>query len=207
MVDQILTDPENFTDHFQRAPSSLTLSIIYGWPPILDSSHPNILQIDKFNRDILVAAAPGTFWVEFEYFNSDSVMLEGLFVDVKQQIVMRQQVWLESFFRILDAAWNAASIYSAGAETTSGQLAWFMQAMILYPDTQRLAQEELDRVVGPDRLPTFNDYEHLPYIQAIVKETLRWRGVSSLGLPHRLNRGDYYEGYFLPKDTICFVNN
>ncbi|KAJ3745686.1 cytochrome P450 [Lentinula detonsa] len=82
-----------------------------------------------------------------------------------------------------------------------------MQAMILYPEAQRLAQEEIDRVVGPHRLPTFNDYEHLPYIRATIKEILRWRGVSPIGLPHRLSQDDYYEGFFIPRDTICFVNN
>jgi len=56
--------------------------------------------------------------------------------------------------------------------------------MILYPETQKKAQEELDRVVGRGRLPTFRDYESLPYIRAIVKEILRWRGVGPLGKYH-----------------------
>lgn len=64
---------------------------------------------------------------------------------------------------------------------TSGQLAWFFAAMVLYPDAQRQAQAEIDRVVGPNRLPTFQDYDHLPYVRALVKETMRWRGVAPLG--------------------------
>ncbi len=54
-----------------------------------------------------------------------------------------------------------------------------MLAMILYPDAQKRAQAELDKVVGRDRLPAFSDYEHLPYVRAMVKETLRWRAVVS----------------------------
>lgn len=42
--------------------------------------------------------------------------------------------------------------------------------MILYPEVQARAQAELDAVVGRDRIPTFADYEHLPYIRATVKE-------------------------------------
>ena len=45
--------------------------------------------------------------------------------------------------------------------------------MQLYPDAQRAAQEELDRVVGPDRLPDFSDRENLPYVEAFYKECAR----------------------------------
>ena len=56
----------------------------------------------------------------------------------------------------------------------------FFLAMLLYPDVQKKAQAELDRVVGNDRLPNFNDRERLPYIDALVKETLRWNPVVPL---------------------------
>lgn len=45
--------------------------------------------------------------------------------------------------------------------------------MLLWPDAQRKAQEEIDRVVGSDRLPDFNDREHLPYTEALLKEVMR----------------------------------
>ena len=45
-------------------------------------------------------------------------------------------------------------------------------AMALYPDVQKKAQEELDKVIG-NRLPEFNDRPNLPYINATVKESLR----------------------------------
>jgi len=44
--------------------------------------------------------------------------------------------------------------------------------MICYPEVQKKAREELDRVLK-GRLPDFSDYDDLPYIQAIVKEVLR----------------------------------
>lgn len=46
--------------------------------------------------------------------------------------------------------------------------------MTMYPDVQKRAQAELDCLVGNDRLPSFEDREQLPYINALVKETLRW---------------------------------
>lgn len=53
--------------------------------------------------------------------------------------------------------------------------------MTLYPEVMRRAQAELDAVVGRGRLPTFADRPNLPYVDAIVKEALRWRPTSSLG--------------------------
>lgn len=45
--------------------------------------------------------------------------------------------------------------------------------MVLFHDAQKLAQEELDAIVGPDRMPTMDDFMKLPYVRATVKETLR----------------------------------
>ena len=53
--------------------------------------------------------------------------------------------------------------------------------MIKYPEVQRTAQAEIDQVVGGDRLPDFSDGESLPYIGAVIKETLRWHNVTPLG--------------------------
>lgn len=48
--------------------------------------------------------------------------------------------------------------------------------MVLFPEVQAKAQAEIDAVCV-DRLPTFNDFNALPYVQAIVNETLRWNPV------------------------------
>ncbi|KAF8546953.1 cytochrome P450, partial [Imleria badia] len=81
-----------------------------------------------------------------------------------------------------------------------------MLAMVIYPETQKRAQAELDVVVGRHRIPTFADYENLPYIRAMVKEALRWRPVDPVGLPHRSIEDDWYEGHFIPAGTIVITN-
>lgn len=53
--------------------------------------------------------------------------------------------------------------------------------MVNYPEVQQKAQEEIDRVVGQNRLPTFEDRDSLPYVFAVFKETLRWHNVAPLG--------------------------
>ena len=61
-------------------------------------------------------------------------------------------------------------LIEAGTETTTSFLRALILAMIEFPETQRKAQEEIDRVIGCDRAPTIEDFDHLPYIQALIKE-------------------------------------
>ncbi len=78
--------------------------------------------------------------------------------------------------------------------------------MSLYPAVLRKAQAELDTVVGRDRLPDFSDRPHLVYVNAIIKEALRWQNVIPLGVPHRLTQDDEFNGYFIPKGTLILPN-
>jgi hypothetical protein len=97
--------------------------------------------------------------------------------------------------------------------------------MALYPEVQKKAQAEIDAVVGPNRLPDFNDRPSLPYINAVVKESSRWNLVapfgepfviiiqvvtiiltSSEGIPHMATNDDEYNGFYIPKGTIMICN-
>jgi cytochrome P450 len=66
------------------------------------------------------------------------------------------------------------------AQSISTLLA-FLLAILLHPEVQAKAQAEIDRVVGKDRLPAFHDRQALPYVDAILRETLRWQPVFPLG--------------------------
>ena len=78
--------------------------------------------------------------------------------------------------------------------------------MIAFPEVQRRAQVEIDGVVGRDRLPTFADSPRLPYVQAIIREILRYRPATPFLVPHVANKEDWYEGMYIPKGTICIAN-
>ena len=101
----------------------------------------------------------------------------------------------------------------------------FIFAMIKYPEIQRRAQDELDRVIKPGHLPTMEDEESLPYTTAILKEVLRWKPVSPLGLyfpcrvllvmmldrvntgvPHCSLTEDVYNGYRIPAGSLVVGN-
>ncbi|EEB94051.1 hypothetical protein MPER_07206, partial [Moniliophthora perniciosa FA553] len=236
---QLLKKPENWDNHIRRAGSSFARSIIYGLPPMLDSTNSDIKRVNHFVARATTAAVPGAFLVEYftwmedlprwmcawkryaeDWFKRDSALFERLFSDVEERMA-RTQAGASIMANIIEkknklgmtdreAAWCAATLYAGGAETTAGQMTWVVMSMVLHPEVQKKAQAELDRVIGRDRLPLSPDLNNLPFIRAIVREVLRWRGVGPLGIPHRLNQDDYYdygsESYYLPKDTIVVAN-
>ncbi|KAL0959239.1 hypothetical protein HGRIS_014512 [Hohenbuehelia grisea] len=106
-----------------------------------------------------------------------------------------------------DLKWTANSMYSASMDTTITATMHFVLAMMQHPHVVAKAQAEIDRVVGHGRLPTFSDRKDLPYIEAIMSETLRWASPVPLGLPHRVMEDDVYNGMFIPKGTLIFGNN
>ena len=66
--------------------------------------------------------------------------------------------------------------------------------MVLFPDVQKRVQAELDAVVGRKRLPTFEDRASLPYLEATIKESLRFHPPTPLGIAHRLSEDDVVQG-------------
>lgn len=96
-------------------------------------------------------------------------------------------------------------------------------AMILAPEVQKKAQAEIDTVIGPNRLPTLADRGNLPYVNAVVKELLRWHNVAPLGerpsftinhstesfflgVPHAATEDGVINGYFIPKGSLVVAN-
>lgn len=101
----------------------------------------------------------------------------------------------------------AGNVIGGGVDTTAGSILTFLLAMCCFPDVQAKAQEELDRVVGQDRMPGPEDAPNLPYVAAMVKETLRWRTVTILaGIPHAPLADDVYDKYTIPKKTAIIGN-
>ena len=81
--------------------------------------------------------------------------------------------------------------------------------MTVHPEIQKKAQDELDRVVGSERLPDFSDRPSLPYIEALYRELLRFKPPVPMAVAHALTEDDYYKGYFIPKGVsqCCLVCN
>lgn len=94
------------------------------------------------------------------------------------------------------------NLFGAGSDTSSSTLITFVLACCAFPETLGPAWEELDRVVGPHRSPSWEDEESLPYVKAFMKEVLRWRSVAIIGgQPHAPTQDDYYKGWLIPKGS------
>ena len=96
--------------------------------------------------------------------------------------------------------------------------------MLLHPEVQEKLHEEIDQVVGQDRLPTFDDHINLPYLHAVRKEGMRWQppgpigrilivtlklrtdATAALGIPHKCKNEDTYKGYVFPANTVFIIN-
>ncbi|KOS22826.1 Fumitremorgin C synthase [Escovopsis weberi] len=104
------------------------------------------------------------------------------------------------------AAFAAGALIEAGSDATTTALNNIILACLLHPEVVRAAHEELDRVVGADRMPDFSDEPNLPYIRAIAKETLRWRASTKIGTCHATTQDDWYRGYFIPKGSVIVLN-
>ncbi|KAG6886644.1 hypothetical protein C0992_002970, partial [Termitomyces sp. T32_za158] len=93
----------------------------------------------------------------------------------------------------------AATVFSAGADTTVSAARTYIYAMLVNPEAQKKAQDEIDNVVGWNRLPDFSDRPNLPYVEAVFREVMRWRPVAPLGVPHSNSADDIVNGYYIPK--------
>ncbi|KAF9266573.1 cytochrome P450 [Marasmius fiardii PR-910] len=77
-------------------------------------------------------------------------------------------------------------------------------AMAIHPEIQRRAQRDIDAVLGKGQVVTYADRADLPYVEAILRETLRWAPVVPLGIFHAAFIDDIFDDYFIPKGKSPF---
>jgi len=100
-----------------------------------------------------------------------------------------------------------SNLIGGGVDTTTSTMLSFVLASVAFPEAIKRAHEELDKVVGENRLPTWEDENDLPYCRAMIREVLRWRSVAILGgLPHSPIKDDVYRGYLIPKGASIMVS-
>lgn len=93
-----------------------------------------------------------------------------------------------------------------GTETSSNAVEFAMAEIMRKPQVMRKAQQELDEVIGKDRMVQESDINKLPYLYAIMKESLRLHPVLPLLVPHCPSQTCTVGGYTIPKGARVFVN-
>ena len=91
-------------------------------------------------------------------------------------------------------------------DTTASTIEWAMASLLQRPDVLKRAQEELDVIVGRERVLDESDLPSLKYLEAIVKETLRLYPSGPLLVPHIAKEACTVGGYYVPAQTQLFVN-
>jgi hypothetical protein len=119
----------------------------------------------------------------------------------------------------------------SSAETHQPALKTFILAMVMYPEIQKLAQQEIDSLLHGERLPDFDDMISLPYVTALVTEVQRWHPVTPTSVPfgtrdpkvmygleflisvclssavaRTTTEDDFFMGYFIPKGSLIIPN-
>eukprot|EP00253_Pinus_taeda_P016590 PITA_16590 len=94
----------------------------------------------------------------------------------------------------------------AGTDTSSTTIQWAMSELLRNPPLLKKVQDELERVVGMERMVLESDLPSLPYLQAVVRETLRLYPSAPLALPHLSVEACNVLGYEIPKNTQVLVN-
>ncbi|KAH6621612.1 cytochrome P450 [Chaetomium sp. MPI-SDFR-AT-0129] len=236
MMVAILDEPNLVFDHIRRYTNSLSTQIIYGFRTARIND-PRLLQLYKSIEDwaLVTGAAAAALLDAYPILRSLPTFIRplyhhalslgeftlslnmGLWQEAKKKVEqgtakpcfcvgLAQAQDVEGWTDKLCAMIGGTAL-EASSDTTASTLVGLIQALVLYPEAQKKAQEAIDKVCG-DRFPTTEDMENpdAQYIRACVKENLRWMPTAILGVPHSVIRDDEYMGYHIPKGASVVYN-
>ncbi|KAH6651347.1 cytochrome P450 [Chaetomium tenue] len=236
MLYEMITQPERCMYNIRRYTNSLTTTMVFGWRSSAYEDEKMMQLFEGFsefaelNQTGLAALVDFFPWLRYlpdfllpvrakakELHRKEKALYLGHWLKAKEETkagtIMRcfseDLVGAQKTEGFSDdqACYITGTLLEAGSDTTSSTLYAFVQAMVLYPEVQQKAQAEIDRVVGPTRMPTMDDEPNLQYIRGIVKESLRWMPTTIMGaVPHAATQDDWYDGHLIPKNAGV-VNN
>jgi len=234
LVQCMTQTPEQWVSHIYRAVGSILMTVVYD-KPMKSGKDSDIMikNVIRLNDDLINAIDGGQNYVDFlpwlryvpyipykafaaEYYDLAEKTYKYLMDEAKHKLesglpakgiaarLLESQNDVEADYR--EQYWALAAFYLAGSDTQGIASQSMMMAFALNPDVLARAQAEVDSVVGPDRLPSFDDEANLPYIRALVREVLRWRPTGPTAIPHAAVEDDEYKGYFIPGGSMVIPN-
>ncbi|KAM0185131.1 hypothetical protein ACHAPI_012281 [Fusarium lateritium] len=228
-------DQQSFYMHVRRYTTSVVLLSTYGLRvPSWDCD--DIREVYQVLSDFSQAAQPGAYIADtFPPLNKLPEALQWWRPSAKAAYERQKETWMRYWNRLqtllkenrapecfvkqlaesniekqgiseVEAGFAAGSMIEAGSETTSSALNSAILYLSAHPKVQERANEELKKVVGDERSPTFEDEDELPYIRALGKEILRIRPVTTIGTPHYTTADIEFKGYHIPKNTVVCMS-
>ncbi|KAL2893557.1 Cytochrome P450 76AD1 [Bienertia sinuspersici] len=124
----------------------------------------------------------------------------GDVLDTLLRLVKKNELSLDDTKHLL------MDFFTAGTDTTSSTLEWAMTKLLRSPEKMAKVQAELEQVIGKNGVLGESDISKLPYLQAIVKETLRMHPPTVFLIPRKADNDVELYGYVVPKNAQIFVN-
>ncbi|XP_036590329.1 cytochrome P450 2C23-like [Trichosurus vulpecula] len=126
------------------------------------------------------------------------------FIDCYLSKMQQEKDNPQSEFDLENLIITGANLFGAGTETTSSTLRYGLLLILKHPEVQAKVHEEIDRVIGPNRVPSIMDRQDMPYMDAVVHEMQRFIDLVPLNLPREMAQDTQFRQYVLPKGTKIF---
>ncbi|XP_064620473.1 vitamin D 25-hydroxylase-like isoform X2 [Lineus longissimus] len=97
-------------------------------------------------------------------------------------------------------------VLNGGIESTQTGMRWLLLYFLHYPHIQKRCFDQINEVLGTVEKPSWEMREKLTYVMATLLEVLRHANIAPQGVPHAASRDTMVNGYFIPKDTMVFMN-
>ncbi|XP_015428201.1 PREDICTED: cytochrome P450 2E1 [Myotis davidii] len=108
----------------------------------------------------------------------------------------------EPGYNLGNIAATVADLFFAGTVTTSATLKYGLLVLMKHPEVEEKLHEEIDRVIGPNRIPSIKDKLAMPYMDAVVHEIQRFTNLLPSNLNHEATQDTVFRGYVIPKGTV-----
>lgn len=135
-------------------------------------------------------------------FSEDRICEDLIFAFINE---MRQNEGISSNYTDTQLIMVILDFFIAGAQTTNNSLDFILMLMVLHKDIQKKCHEEIDAVLGSDRVPSLKDKSSLTYIEAVILETQRLYSIIPVSGLRRVLKDTEIDGYRLPKNTTVWV--